>query len=90
MFQVWKIAESLARYVLEELKKEKVVGGEGEGGGDFKYKCLHSRSKDRAKLIDRKFLAYLHSKTSRYLIALQTSCRSKASEGGAKLQVTEP
>ena len=87
---VWKIAESLARYVLEELKKEKVGGGEGEGGGDFKYKCLHSRSKDRAKLIDRKFLAYLHSKTSRYLIALQTSCRSKASEGGAKLQVTEP
>ena len=64
--------------------------GEGEGEGDFKYKCLHSRSKDRAKLIDRKFLAYLHSKTSRYLIALQTSCRSKASEGGAKLQVVEP
>jgi hypothetical protein len=71
------VAEWLASYVLAELKQEKL------GNGDFKYKCLHSAGpgldhrQGDSELIDRKFLAYLRSRTSRYVIALQSGCRSK-------------
>ena len=67
------VAEWLASYVLAELKAEKL------SSGDYKYKCLHSADHRRVDLIDRKFAAYLKSKTSIYVIALQSGCRSKAS-----------
>lgn len=64
------VAEWLASYVLAELKAEKL------SSGGYKYKSLHSADHRQGDLIDRKFSEYLKSKTSIYVIALQSGCRS--------------
>ena len=67
------VAEWLANFVLAELKAETV-------GGKFKYPCLHSADHRHDALVDHKLKNYLKSKTTSYIIALQSGCRSKCTQ----------